>query len=252
MMSSSEAATLTPTIIHPTTNISLPDVLLKCGSSVASGGLCSRGNIAWLVLGNSVVVIDTVSGKTIQSWIPPHEAGKIIHVTELDFDTNCQTLLAVGLERNGHGVVVVLSPNTTKMLRAIEVPEPITSVHPFSSSAYASFVNGYYLPDLFEDSVLAHFSGVVAVGCLGGKVYLINLHMNLDDHQSFGFSLDFSKICLIDENFKSEEVHAVGESGQHACILLTRGKPQSVILQGTGRSCSCEVFHLHITHTLLF
>lgn len=219
-MSLSPAVMLTPTIVHPSTNILLPDVLSKYGC-VSQGGLLSCGTVAWVVFENSLIVIDAVSGKTIQSWLPPPEAGTIFHVSELNLGSDCQPLLVVGLEQNGCGVVVVLSPNTTKLLRAFEVPESITSIHPLSSSVYASFVDGYCLPDLFQDSALAYFSGVVAIGCQGGKVYLVNLHLNLEDELG---QRNFCKLCLIQEDASGDDVHSIGESGRHVCVQLTQGE----------------------------
>ena len=224
-MSYLQAATLTPTTVHPSSDILLPDVLSK-HKCVTNGGLL-RDSTAWLVFDNALIIVNTVSGKIIQSWIPAPERGRIVHVTELHLGKNVEPLLVIGLERSDRGVVAVLSSNTARLLRAIEVPEHITSIHPFSSSVYASLVDGYYLPDFFQDSALAYFSGIIAVGCHGGKVYLINLHLNLEDHlaqSSLWFSTDVSKICLINENSGAEEVQSVGENGQHACVHMTRGK----------------------------
>ena len=223
-MSLSHAVTLTPTIIHSSTDFSLPDVLSKNGS-VTQGGLLSSGTVAWIVFEKSLIIINAATGKTIQSWLPPPEAGTIVHVTELTLGNNSQPLVVVGLEQNDCGVVVVLSPTIARVLRAFEVPEVITCVHPFSSSIYASFDNDYCLPDLSEDSALMYFSGIVAVGCRGGAVYLVNLHLNLEDEllgqRLFG---NFSKLCLIVEKIGRHDVQSVGESGQHACVELMQGE----------------------------
>ena len=211
----------TPTIIHPSIDVLLP----QSYGSVSQGGLLSSNAVAWLVVENSVLIVDTANGKVIQSWRPPSEAGRITHVAELCLGDH--ELLIVGLDQNGCGVAVVLSPNTSKLLRAFEIPGCITSLHAFSSSIFASYTDGYTLPDLFQSSALEYFSGVIAVGCHGGKVYLINLHLNLGDHLSCG-SYEFSKLCLIEENTSADEVRAIGERGQHACTLLTRGNKSSM------------------------
>ena len=217
-MSSSQVATCasSPTIIHPSTDL----LLQQSFGPVAQGGLLSCNNIAWLVVNTSILIVDTATGKVIQSWRPPSEAGRITHVTELCLG-DCE-LLVIGLNRNGCGVGVVLSPNTAKSLRAFEIPGCITSLHAFSSSVFASYTGGYALPDLFQSSALEHFSGVIAVGCRGGQVYLINLHLNLGGHLSCG-SYEFSKLCLIEEDTSADEIRTVGERGQHAYTLLTRG-----------------------------
>lgn len=215
---------LAPTVVHPSTGILLPDVVSNCGS-VTQGGLFSCETVAWLVVDNTLLIVDATSGKSIQSWRPSPETGEIVHVVELDLGDRSQ-LLIVGLERNGCGVLVVLLPNGTRLLRAVHIPESITSIHPFSSSIHASFLHGYCLPDLFQHSALAYFSGIVAVGCCGGKVYLINLHLNVEDHisqRSFGIT-SLSKLCIIEESMGADDLESIGDSGQHTCVLLTKGK----------------------------
>lgn len=170
---------------------------------------------------NSIVIVNAVDGKIIQSWRPPSDAGKITCVAELSLGD--YELLTVGLNHDGRGVTVVLSPYTTKLLRAFEIPGCITSLHAFSNSIFASYTDGYYLSDLFQSSSLGYFSGVVAVGCRGGSVYVMNLHLDLGDHLGYG-SFGFSKLCLVEEDTSADEIQAIGEGGQHACILLTRGK----------------------------
>ena len=221
-MSSSQTITSTPSIVHPSTDI----LLSESQGPVTQGGLLSCNAVAWLVVENSLIIVDAVNGKTIQSWRPPPEAGEIIHVVE--FSLGDRQLLIVGLDHNGCGVIVVLSPNTTKLLRAFEVPDSVTSIHAFSSSIFASYVDGYYLPDLFQYSALGYFSGVVAVGCHGGKVYLINLHLNLGDNLSHS-SLGFSKLYLIEECTSVDKIRTIGEGGQHACVLLTRGNESKAL-----------------------
>ena len=224
-MSSSQAGSYasSPTIIHPSIDV----LLSQSYGSVAQGGLLSNNAIAWLVVENSVLIVDIVSGKVMQSWRPPSEAGRITHVAELCLGNS--ELLVIGLDQNGCGLAVVLSPNTSTPLRTFEVPGCITSLHAFSSSIFATYTHtdGYFLPDLFQSSALEYFSGVIAVGCHGGKVYLINLHLNLGDHFSCG-SYEFSRLCLIEEDASAEEVRAVGERGEHAYALLTRGSVSSI------------------------
>ena len=217
-MSSSQTITCasTPTIVQPSTDI----LLSQSYGTVAQGGFLSCNSVAWLVVENSVVIVDAVDGNIIQSWRPPSDAGKITHVAELNLGDH--ELLIVGLDQNGCGVTVVLSPNTTKLLRAFEISGCITSLHAFSNSIFASYTDGYNLPDLFQSSALGYFSGVIAVGCRGGSVYVINLHLNLGDHLGYGSS-GFSKLCLVEEDTSANEIQAIGEGGQHACILLTRG-----------------------------
>ena len=222
-MSSPQAGTLSPAVVHPPTGVLLPKVLSERGS-VAKGGLFSCGTTAWLVLEDCLAIVDTRTGKTIQTWLPPPEAGTITHVAELSLGPR-QQLLVVVLERNDCSVLAVLSQHATKLLRAVEVPEPVTSVHPFCGSNHAPFVDDYYLPDLFQDSVLSYFSGLVAVGCHGGNVYLINLHLNLDDHfcQRFDEECSFSKLSVVGDDSSLDEVQNIGESGMHTCVQITRG-----------------------------
>ena len=222
-MSSSKAGIYasSPTIIHPSVDVLLP----QSYGPVTQGGPLPCDAVAWLVVENSVIIVDTVSGKVRQSWRPPPEAGRITHVAE--FSLGDREFIVVGLDHNGCGVAVVLSPDTSKILRAFEISGCITSLHAFSSSIFASCTDGYTLPDLFQSSALEYFSGVVAVGCRGGKVYLINLHLNVGDHLSGG-SYEFSKLCLVEESTSADEIHAIGERGQHACTLMTRGKTMQV------------------------
>lgn len=207
----------TPTIVHPPTDILLPELQ----GPVTRGGLLACGTVAWLVVENSVIIINTVNGEAVQCWRPPPEAGKIVHIVELSLGYH--QFLVIGLDQCGYGGVAVLSPNTAKLLRSFKVPESITSIHAFCSSIFASCVGGYSLPDLFQCSVMECFNGVIAVGCHGGKVYLINLHLDLGNRLENG-SFGVSKLCLIEENTSADKIRTIGEDGQHACLLLTRGK----------------------------
>ena len=225
-MSSPQAVTLTPAVVHPPIGLLLPEVLSQLGS-VRKGVLLSGGTAAGralLVVENSFVIVDAGTGKILQSWVPPPEAGTINHVAELSLGRG-QQLLVVGLEQHDHSVLAVLSSNATKLLRTVAIPEAVTSIYPFCDSAYAPFVDDYHLPDLFQDSALAHFSGLVAVGCVGGRVYLVNLHLNLDDLRPVGDSV-FSTLSVMKEDCSLHEVKNVGEGGQHSCIQLNGGMHQ--------------------------
>ena len=96
------------------------------------------------------------------------------HVCELERERQ-DTLLVLGCrESKNNSVVAVFSPWSSKLLRAIKLPHDITSMCLLSD-------RGLDVPSLFTHTVLSEFMGVVAVGCAGGRVVLLDLALGKED-----------------------------------------------------------------------
>lgn len=210
-----------PTIVHPPVTLPCP---LR-GDTVTLGGLCEGGYLAWRVRDNTLVVNDAKTGECLQLWRPVTN-GNIIHVTELDLHLPDGPLFLVTIEDHNQYTLAVLSPSASKLIQAIVVPYPITVIHPISIpgslNTDSNLESGYHQSSLFGDSPIGCFSGVAAVGCLGGRVLLIDLHLN--SQNSFPVSLlSPSQLHIVGGGVSVEDVEGIRESGGQVCVELMEG-----------------------------
>ena len=216
----------TPTILHAPVNLSCP---LE-GESVTLARLGGNGRLAWRVVDNTLVVNNISTGECVHLW-RPGDHGNISHVTELDLHLVDGPLLLVVVKKNNHCTIAVLSPATSKLIRAVAIPFLVTVVHPISitdssSTDHSDFTPGHHRQaQLFGDSPLACFSGVVVVGGNGGMLLLIDLHLSSGNSIPVSM-MSPSQLQLLEGPVTMEDIQNISESGRHACIQLTQGKGQ--------------------------
>ena len=94
------------------------------------------------------------------------------------FPTRCRSLplaLAVSVEGvRAKTTLVLVDALSSSLLRAIEVPWTVSSLCGVSEEAVRAVTSG-----LFSSSILREFSGVLAAGCAGGHVILVDLALGV-------------------------------------------------------------------------
>lgn len=119
-----------------------PDVLDDTESYI-SGQVLRGGKLAWLVRGATLEVINTVTGLRHASyrfgWSPHQQRSVCISsVSELHIEDG--TKLLIGLKDlcgGGGGIVCIFDPFVSRVIKAIEVPYPVTVVECVTSSGGA-------------------------------------------------------------------------------------------------------------------
>lgn len=151
-----------PTVVTP---------LMHLKGSSAKGGagnFYGNGRFAWVADSQRVEVFSVESGQRVSGWSRPN--ASIICVAEMCISPR-RSLLLFGLLSDGKHVLAVFDPNISMVTRALAIPAPIVIVRAVSPT-------NPEMPGLFSSTFLEHFSGVVAVGCRGGHVYLVDLRLS--------------------------------------------------------------------------
>lgn len=210
-----------------TPSLTRPSVPLTPPPDVADlqAGLFESGRFSWSASHESVYVTDTSSGQCVQSWSSPDY--EVTHVCELTFAGRVQrSLLVVALEGGGQQHVLgVLSALGIKLIRAVLVPDAITSVHPFSYEGFPPSpqdMGDFSRPDMFPDSVLSLYNGIVAVGTHKGHVYLVDLQLGEEILLGRCSLSSPSKLHVIEGPLSVGKIKAISESS-HVTVELSKG-----------------------------
>ena len=153
----------------------------------SAGGLLCGGRYAWLVSpGGLLRVFRSSGGECVSQLSLSPGKGRRVAVScscELspgtlyaDSSARDQPLLALALTVDGvraNATLVVLDPLSSRLVRAVEVPWSATSLCGVSGTALQSAAG------LFSPALLREFSGVLAVGCAGGHVLLVDLALGV-------------------------------------------------------------------------
>lgn len=134
-----------------------------------NGGLIMNGQAAWFLSPGGLFVTKVPSGEHV-GHLQTGELA-VTHVCELQRENNDSLLVLACRESKSSSIVAVYSPWSSVLLRAINVPQEITSMCLLSAK-------GLDAPSLFTHTILTEFRGVVAVGCAGGNVVLLDLALN--------------------------------------------------------------------------
>lgn len=139
---------------------------LPHSTAASAGGLLLCGKAAWCLVPGSLIVYRVPSGEPIGHL----RTGELTvsHVCELQRTKQDSLLVLACREAKRSAIVGLFAPGSSQLLRAIRVPYDITSVCVLSA-------RGLDTPGLFSNAVLSQFMGVVAVGCKGGLVFLLDL-----------------------------------------------------------------------------
>lgn len=119
-----------------------PDVLDDTESYI-SGSVLRGGNLAWLVRGATLEVINTSTGSRQASyrfgWSPNQQRSvRISSVSELHVEDGTKLLVGLkDLSGGGGGIVCIFDPLVSRVIKAIDVPYPVTVVEGVTGSGGA-------------------------------------------------------------------------------------------------------------------
>lgn len=119
-----------------------PDVADDTESYI-SGGVLRGGKLAWLARGASLEVINTTTGSRQASWrfgcgIQQQRSVCISSVQELYMEDGPKLLVGLkGLSSGSGGVVCIFDPFVSRVIKAIEIPHPVTVVEGVTGSGGA-------------------------------------------------------------------------------------------------------------------
>ncbi|CAH3037704.1 unnamed protein product [Porites lobata] len=152
--------------------------------SYISGGVLRGGKLAWLARGASLEVINTTTGSRQASWrfgcgIQQQRSVCISSVQELYMEDGPKLLVGLkGLSSGSGGVVCIFDPFVSRVIKAIEIPYPVTVVEGVTGSGGAQAS-----PHVLSQQ-LKLFFGIAAVGTEQGHCYLVDLRLD-DEGEEF-------------------------------------------------------------------
>ncbi|XP_078617302.1 protein ELYS-like [Branchiostoma floridae x Branchiostoma japonicum] len=102
------------------------------------GAVCRGGQWAWLARGASLEVINTQTGVRQGAWcFGKTQKDPLVTISCVkEYDYQKSVKLLVGLQTgNGRGMVCVLDPNISKVIRAVDFPQKdqVTSLEPITN-----------------------------------------------------------------------------------------------------------------------
>ena len=156
----------------------------------SAGGLLDGGRYAWLLThGGFLHVYRSADGECVsQLQLSPGKGRRVsvscsceLNPSSLSPSTSAlnpsrSPLLALALAVDGVRVkttVVVLDPLSSRLVRVVEVPWAVTSLCGVPTTSLQTAAG------LFSPALLREFSGVLAVGCAGGHVLLVDMALGL-------------------------------------------------------------------------
>ena len=162
------------------------DPTLFSRPSPSAGGLLRGGKFAWAFFPSGLLSVYSSGGECVShvKLVPSQRKGRRLEVScscELSlssFPTRSRSLplaLAVSVEGvRAKTTLVIVDALSSSLLRAIEVPWTVSSLCGVSEEAVRAVTSG-----LFSSSILREFSGVLAAGCAGGHVILVDLALGV-------------------------------------------------------------------------
>ena len=219
----------TPSHISPPTPFNLS---LARSSRPTDVRLFDGGRYAWLVCGGILFVVATDTGKCIsrlQLTVTRDEPYSVSSSCELKHcapgargrKPSCLLVLAVDYEgRNPRrSVLVVFNPTSCQLVRAVAVPCRVTSL-------CAVCGGGFGTPGLFSQSPLQCFSGALAVGCVGGRVLLVDLALGSSEAPRAllsdpGELVVLKRLAREGSGAVVSRVRQAREAGRHATVDIT-------------------------------
>ncbi|XP_078697453.1 protein ELYS-like [Branchiostoma floridae x Branchiostoma belcheri] len=156
------------------------------------GAVCTGGQWAWLARGASLEVVNTQTGARQGAWCfgktQKDPMVSISCVQEYEYQKSVK--LVVGLQTgSGRGMVCLLDPNISKVIKAVDIPHKVTSVEPITNAGGIRTPKGF-----LSDQLYKFFFGIVAVGTAGGHAYLVDMAM---DHEEESDEVNLSHLEVI-------------------------------------------------------
>ena len=222
-MSAAESAVQPPSHIKDP----IPYRLLSSSESLqaSAGRLFHGGRYAWLLNRNGCVyVFNSTNGEcTAQLRLAPRGSSVAVscscvlssearHTSATKAKETSLLVLALHVEgsREKKTVLVVVDPAASKLLRAVEVPWEVSSLCGVSGGRLQLTAG------LFSPSLVQSFSGVLAVGCTGGHVLLVDLALGIELPVKASVKHPHS-LAFIDA-VQNGCVSTARNNGKHSCI----------------------------------
>ena len=191
----------------------------------------NNGRYVWLTRGGLLYVLKAGTGECVSQLRLATRGTRVIVTCSCELRSaasenslkgrrGCLLVLALELEEKGQrgSVLVVFHPAASQLLRAVEVPWRVSSLCSVSASSVLS-------PGLFSQSGLRYFSGVVAIGCVGGRVLLVDLALGSEDVPRASLR-EPCRLVVVDSANSSSimgKVKQARESGSHLGLDITGG-----------------------------
>ena len=239
-MSSKESAIQTPSLIRDPAPYNLTSSPNPLHASV--GRFFSGSRNAWLLDSNgSVYVFRSSSGECV-SQLRLGRKGTRVSVScscELSSrapppnSTSDESLLVLAVHQDGSDgktTLAVVDPRASKLLRAIEVPRTVSSL---------CGVSGESLQVAGAAFKLDCFSGIVAAGCVGGHVLMVDLALGVElSYQPSVLHPQRSEVIELRKTESiSSSVTTARSNGRHACVDVL-GIPGSLRSRPSAFMCS--------------
>lgn len=225
-MSASESAVQTPSLIRDPVLFRFPSSSPPLQAS--AGRLFGGGRFAWLLnRSGGLRIFKSESGECVAllRLVPRGSRVSVLCSCELrpekDSPPNSRTLLVLATHLEGHEgktAVVVINPAASKLIRAVEIPWGVTSLCGVASECVQ-------VAGLFAQSLLQNFAGILAVGCSGGRMLLVDLALGTESsHHS---SVKQPQALVFIESLRSGSLATITEAretGRHACVDISGNK----------------------------
>ncbi|XP_056636381.1 protein ELYS [Diorhabda sublineata] len=145
-------------------------VSFDCKDSQLLGGIFQDNRYVWQSKGPVLEVRNTKTGSKVSAWIfggvLKDSSTNIICVEEIRRPNGRISLLAVGIDCTiSGGIICIFDIFSSKVLRAIQIKEKISSLHIIDPG----------IEDLNLPGPLRNFDGILAAGTEGGDVLLIDI-----------------------------------------------------------------------------
>ena len=212
-MSAAENAVLTPSVVHDPCLFQTPSVSSSLQAS--AGRIFKSGRFAWILSRSGCLyVFNSKSGEcTAQLRLGPR--GSHVRVScscELSSAVATKPLIVLAASDDstkGKTTIFVVDPAASKLVKSVIIPWTVSSVCGIAEGCLQ--VSG-----LFSFSFLELFSGVLAVGCTGGHVILVDLVLCEKELIVHPKSLVF--IESLQSGLASSTVAEARRTGRHACV----------------------------------
>ncbi|KAK7093209.1 protein ELYS-like [Littorina saxatilis] len=191
----------------------------SCEFANAHSGLSEDGTLTWVYKGAALEVLSTHTGRTVASLNTENllrdMQATIVCVCE--FRCHGRARLAVGV--NGaaeQGTLVLLDVASSVIVRAVEIPQQVTAVERVLT------YGGRNVPQWALSQQLRQFHGILAVGTMGGYLYLVDMSLDSPSRIDVGQKVMPSPLMLVDP--RERDLDALRQHAaltrQHLAVLL--------------------------------
>ncbi|XP_033102998.1 protein ELYS-like isoform X2 [Anneissia japonica] len=175
------------------------------------GGTSDSGKWNWLVHGQVLEVVETMSGQRLASFCFDSDKKCVISCVK-EYCRPGTSQLLVGLDKQNGGMLCLLDVTTSQILTSVMFPYRVTAVEPVTHTG------GVNAPNFALSDHLRCFFGIIAVGTEGGHVYLVDLR--LDDCDEYTHSTEPKNILVITPAMANtpELRRKSSRTGDHLCL----------------------------------